>query len=185
VLLGHSMGGMVAQRMVVTSPERFRALVLMDTHHRAPAAIDPQMAEAAAHIVRTRGMAELLRLQNERGGDALGTPAHQRLLAERPGYAEFGERKMRDTSPAMYAALATEITSQPDQLAHLSALRLPVLVLVGELDVPFLAASRRMASAIPGAQLVEIPAAGHSPQFENAPAWWDAIARFLRSLPEP
>ena len=36
-----------------------------------------------------------------------------------------------------------------------------------------------MADAIAGAQLVVIPDAGHSPQFENPAAWIDALTGFL------
>ncbi len=180
VLLGHSMGGMIAQRLVLRHPDRFVAVVLMDTHHRAPAALDPAMAQAAAHIVRERGIAELARLQAERADDALSTPAHRRLIAERPGYAEFGDRKLLGASPAMYASLAIEITAtQTDQLPALATIEIPVLVLVGELDRPFVAASHRMATTIPDARRVEIPDAGHSPQFENPEAWWEAVHDFL------
>jgi pimeloyl-ACP methyl ester carboxylesterase len=36
-----------------------------------------------------------------------------------------------------------------------------------------------MGAAIPGAQLVVVPDAGHSPQFEAPEAWWDAVRAFL------
>ena len=36
-----------------------------------------------------------------------------------------------------------------------------------------------MAETIPGAELVVIPDAGHSPQFENGPAWLAALRAFL------
>jgi pimeloyl-ACP methyl ester carboxylesterase len=42
-----------------------------------------------------------------------------------------------------------------------------------------------MAAAIERAQLVIIPDAGHSPQFENPAAWIDALSRFLASVPAP
>src|SRR5438105_4194681 len=40
-LLGHSMGGMVAARVVVAAPERVDGLVLMDTAAGPPEGIDP------------------------------------------------------------------------------------------------------------------------------------------------
>ena len=55
----------------------------------------------------------------------------------------------------------------------------PALVLVGEEDAPFRKPSARMAEAIPGAELVVIPDAGHSPQFETPDAWWEALQAFL------
>jgi pimeloyl-ACP methyl ester carboxylesterase len=39
-----------------------------------------------------------------------------------------------------------------------------------------------MADAIAGASLVVVPDAGHSPQFENPDAWFDALNGFLASL---
>jgi len=60
-----------------------------------------------------------------------------------------------------------------------------VVVIVGDEDTPFVGVSRAMAATIPGAQVVVIPDAGHSPQFENPPSWIDAISHFLASVPEP
>jgi pimeloyl-ACP methyl ester carboxylesterase len=82
----------------------------------------------------------------------------------------------------MWAALAAEIVTQPDQLADLGRLAVPTLVIVGDEDETFLAPSRAIASAIPGALLAVIPAAGHSPQFENPPAWLATLREFLDAL---
>jgi pimeloyl-ACP methyl ester carboxylesterase len=56
---------------------------------------------------------------------------------------------------------------------------MPVLILVGEQDTPFLPAAHRMAETIPGARLEVITDAGHSPQFEATEAWWSALTAFL------
>jgi pimeloyl-ACP methyl ester carboxylesterase len=122
-------------------------------------------------------MAVLKAVQDELS--PLGTPAHERLLATRPGYREFGERKWAALSRDMWIALALEIVRQPDQLEALRALRCPTLVIVGDEDEVFLDASRAMAATIPGATLVVVPDAGHSPQFENSPAWFAAVDGFL------
>ena len=42
-----------------------------------------------------------------------------------------------------------------------------------------------MADAIPDAELVVIPDAGHSPQFEAPEAWWDAVSGFLEQVRSP
>jgi pimeloyl-ACP methyl ester carboxylesterase len=78
--------------------------------------------------------------------------------------------------------LVVEIVHQEDQLAVLAAVRCPTLVIVGVEDRAFLDASRSMAATIPGAELVVVSDAGHSPQFENAPAWFAAVDEFLRQL---
>ena len=182
-LLGHSMGGMVAQVVATTWPSRVRALVLMDTGHGPVEGLDPDLVAAAVGIVRDQGMGALVAVMADRTSP-LDTPAHQRLLAEKPGYAAFEERKMRASSPHLYCSMAVRFLDAADRLDDLRSLpaTLPVLVMVGEQDAPFLAPSQRMAKAIAGAALVVIPDAGHSPQFENPDAWWTVLTGFLDRL---
>jgi pimeloyl-ACP methyl ester carboxylesterase len=113
--------------------------------------------------------------------DPLGTPAYRRLLATRPGYQDFCDRKWNALSLEMWVALATELVRQPDQLDALTQVSCPTLVLVGEQDTPFRGVSQAMATAIPDATLVVVPDAGHSPQFENPAVWFDAVERFTRA----
>jgi 3-oxoadipate enol-lactonase len=183
VLLGHSMGGMVAQFMARKAAARLDGLILMDTSHGPLDNLDPDLVEAAVAIVRARGMDGLAAVMAEREGP-LETPAHRRLVAERPGYAEFEDRKFRATSPALYAAMAPEFVTTPDRLDSFGDLpeSLPVLVIVGEQDQAFLGPSERMAAAASRGALEIIPDAGHCPQFENSDAWWDALAGFLAKI---
>lgn len=185
VVLGHSMGGMVVQTAALRAPRRFDALVLMDTSHR-PLRADPSVVELGVAIARSEGMAALLAAQTAlAGAGPLGSAAGERVLATREGYLEFGERKMLASSPAMYAAMlaaVTDIGAGVDRLVELAGVAVPTLVMVGEEDRPFLKPSRRMAEAIPGAELAVIADAGHSPQFENPDAWWKALSGFLSRL---
>jgi pimeloyl-ACP methyl ester carboxylesterase len=182
-LLGHSMGGMVAQFIARKAAARLDGLILMDTSHGPLANLDPDLVEAAVSIVRAQGMDGLAQVMAQRDGP-LETPAHQRLIAERPGYAEFEDRKFRATSPALYAAMAPEFVTTADRLDSLRDLpeTLPVLVIVGEQDQPFLGPSERMAAVVGQGTLEIIPNAGHCPQFENSDAWWDALSGFLAKI---
>jgi 2-succinyl-6-hydroxy-2,4-cyclohexadiene-1-carboxylate synthase len=179
-LLGHSMGGMVVRRVALQAPERLDALVFMDTSPGPPPGLDPELIAFGVEVVRQHGMVELKRLQDEL--DPLGSPSYRRILAERPGFAEYAARKWAALSPAMWSAIATEIVTQPDQLDALAAVRVPTLVMVGEEDTVFVEVSRAIAAAVPGARLAEIPVAGHSPQFENPEAWRSSLEEFLGSL---
>ncbi len=185
VLLGHSMGGMVAQLVAIREASRLDGLVLMDTGHGPVSGLDPAMVEAAVGVVRSRGIDALADLVAGRPSP-LDTPSHRRLLETEPGYAAFCERKLRSTSAAMYAAVAPYFVVAEDRLAALAALLSapPALVMVGEEDEPFLEPSRRMAEAL-GATLAVLPGAGHSPQFENPEAWWAALTGFLSGLAAP
>ena len=55
-LLGHSMGGVVAQRYVLAHPAQVRSLLLMDTAGEAMRAIPPELIEATVARGRAEGM---------------------------------------------------------------------------------------------------------------------------------
>jgi pimeloyl-ACP methyl ester carboxylesterase len=183
VLLGHSMGGMVAQRMATGYPERLRALVLMDTSPVCPDGLDPEVIELAKQVVRDGGMELLVKVQAEMGGP-LDTPAHQRLVETRPGYAERGDQLTRNSAPDMWTAIVAEIIEQPDRLDALRDVGVPALVIVGDQDTPFIAHSERMAKTLPAARLAVIGDAGHSPQFEAPDEWFAVVTAFLAEVSE-
>jgi 2-succinyl-6-hydroxy-2,4-cyclohexadiene-1-carboxylate synthase len=179
VALGHSMGGMVLQIAAVRAPDRFTAIILMDTSHRALRA-DPNVIELGAALALTEGMAAVRDVQTAFAGTR--QPSEARAHATIPGYGAFGDRKLLAAAPAMYSAMLRVITGvdpSVDRLDDLRSIKVPALVIVGEEDAPFRKASARMAEAIPDARLVVIPDAAHSPQFENPEAWWKALSGFL------
>ena len=185
-LLGHSMGGMVAQVVALEArgAARLDGLVLMDTSHGPLGGIDADLLALGKAVVQDGGMAALVEAQREIEG-ALDTPANQRVTAERPGYAAYGEAKALACCGDMWLGLIDEIVeTQADRLDDLAAslAGLPVLVVVGEQDRPFLPHAERMAAALPGARLEVVPDAGHSPQFENPDAYVEVLVGFLRSL---
>jgi pimeloyl-ACP methyl ester carboxylesterase len=179
-LLGHSMGGMVVRRIAVERPDRVSALVMMDTSPGPIPGFDPELIEIAAGVALNEGKDALKELLDF--ASPLDTPAYLRTLSERPGYQAFVERKWADVSATMWGALARELANQPDDLDAMRSLAMPVLVIVGEEDAPFVAPCRTMAAEIPGASLELIPVAGHSPQFENPDRWFQALSGFLASL---
>jgi pimeloyl-ACP methyl ester carboxylesterase len=138
------------------------------------------MADVGVAIARTEGMHVLRQLLDEL--DPLGTPANRRVQLERPGYEEYGIRNFFAVPAVGYAALLSDIAHQPDQLAEMRGVSCPTLVIVGEQDQAFLPDSHALADAIPNAELVVIPDAGHSPQFENPRAYLAAMEAFLARL---
>lgn len=180
-LLGHSMGGMVARRLILAVPQRLDALVLMDTAAGPPEGIDPELGDAAAELALTEGMTALRAVLDE--ANPLGTEAAERVRAERPGYVEFEDRKWAAVAPAAYAGLLRDIVHQPRQLEEMRAIRCPTLIVVGAQDAPFLGDAALMADVITGSRLVVLPDAGHSPQFETPDAWFAEVDGFLRGLP--
>lgn len=179
-LLGHSMGGMVAQHLAVHHEQRLERLVLMDTHHGAVEGLDEATVAIGLEVLRTQGLPALVELLAALP-PAPRSPSEVRLRAERPGYVEWADGKVLRCSGHMYAALAIELTTRADQLPALGQLQLPTLVLVGEEDRAFVGAAHRMAAALPTAELAVVPDAAHSPQLENPAAWWAAVSGFLGS----
>lgn len=179
-ILGHSMGGMVVRRFVL-STDRVDALVLMDTCGGPIDNFDPELLEIAAGVALNDGKDALKALLDM--ADPLGNPAYERLLVERDGYRGFVEAKWASISEVMWAALIREIAYQPDDMERLAAMDLPTLILVGALDTPFLVPAQRLHDAIAGSTMHVIDNAGHSPQFENGPQWFDAMSDFLATVP--
>ncbi len=177
VVLGHSMGGMIAQVLTLVAPRRVEALILMDTSH-ARVEIDPELVQLGMKLAREDGLATIVEILRDID-DPLATPAHLRLCATVPGYRERGETNTLACSPAMFAAMLSELTEPHDRLPRLGEITCPTLILVGEQDGGFVAASGRMAETIPDARLVVIPDAGHSPQFEAPDEWFAAVLPFL------
>jgi pimeloyl-ACP methyl ester carboxylesterase len=174
------MGGMFTQLLAVEEPGRLDALVLMDTHHGSVPGLDWEILELGIELASTEGMdpvADIVAVMGE--NDPLATPAHRRLIEERPDRKAQSDRNLRVASPAMYAAMLRALPDQVDRLERLSRVPVRTLVIVGEQDRPFLEASERMAETIPDARLVVIPDAGHSPQLEAPDAWWKAMSEFL------
>ncbi|HEX2064374.1 MAG TPA: alpha/beta fold hydrolase [Acidimicrobiales bacterium] len=181
VLVGHSMGGMVAQLVALHAPERLRALVLMNTSHGPPDGYNPVALDMGRDLVRQGGMELLVAVRREidKSGEP---PAHRRLVEEEPDYRAFHEGKTLAASPDMWLAMVDEMFSQADRLDALAGLEVPTLVVVGDQDASFRAQSERMGRTVPGARLVVIPGAGHLPQFETPDEWWSALTGFLSDL---
>ena len=177
-LLGHSAGGMVAQVVALAASDRLDGLILMDTSHGHLADIEPELLAYAKEVVTEGGMAAYLEASKAIDGP-LDTPAYKRMVAENPDYEAYGDRKTLNVSPAMWLGLVDELVAGDDRLERLRSITVRTLVIVGEQDETFLPHSHRMAEAMPNASLVVIPDAGHSPQFENPDAWWDAVSGWL------
>ena len=181
-LLGHSMGGMVARKVVLATPERVDALIMMDTTAGPIGDYPIELIELAANVAFDEGKDKLKELLDF--AKVLETPAYEKSLVEVPGYQEFVDKKWADLSEIMWGALAIEIANQSDDLPALVAtLSCSVLILVGEQDDDLIPAAHAMANAITGSELIVIPDAGHSPQVEQPDAWIAAVTTFLASIP--
>jgi 3-oxoadipate enol-lactonase/4-carboxymuconolactone decarboxylase len=164
---GISIGGMIAQAVAARAPARVTSLILCDTALAIP---PPETWRARAAQARAEGLAAV----------ADATLARWVSPAYLASPAGRGLRQiLLHTAPEGYAA-AAEALALADLSATTAALRVPALVLVGELDPSTpVAASVALRDAIPGARLVVLPGAHHLPIVDHAAAATAAIRAFL------
>jgi pimeloyl-ACP methyl ester carboxylesterase len=178
VVCGLSMGGYVALALWRRHPERVRALVLADT--RAGADDEAQRARrvALAETARREGAAAVAESQL---AGALGRTTRE----GDPARAEALRALMAAASVEGIVGALDAMRARPDSTPILPTISVPTLVIVGAEDVltpP--KEARALAAAIPGAALVELPAAGHVSAWERPEAFADALVGFVAGLPD-
>lgn len=182
-LLGHSMGGGVAQLIALDHPERLTGLILASTFHGPVPGISMELVQMGCWVVREAGMEGLADAQAARRAEnPESVAAFERLQEAIPGYAEQSRARLVSTSPDMWMAMAPRFVDQEDRLSRLAALDVPTAVIVGEFDGTMGDDCRRLAESIPGANLTVIAGAGHVPQLEQPEAWWAALSEFMSRL---
>ncbi|RVT50626.1 alpha/beta fold hydrolase [Rubrivivax albus] len=175
-LVGHSMGGMVAQEVAAVAPRRVSALVLACT---SPAFGKPD-GDWQARFVASR----LQPLDAGQGMPGLAAALVPPMLgpAADPAGAALAARVMAAVPEATYRAVLAAIVSF-DRRAALPAIAVPTLCLAGEHDrTAPPKVLRGMAERIPGARYAELAGAGHIANVETPAAFDAAVTAFLNEV---
>ncbi|HST56094.1 MAG TPA: alpha/beta hydrolase [Solirubrobacteraceae bacterium] len=163
LIVGHSMGGVVATALATRDRARVAGIVLIDSPNNKRAGQLPLLARMgfvpllgqAERRLATNGMVK----QGLQDAFAPGYKVPQQFVTDfwQMTYTSF-DASHRDTE----AYIQHEPLSK-----RLSALGVPVLALYGTRDQLVSPASMRDYASIPGAQVVPIKGAGHSPMVEK------------------
>ncbi len=175
ILVGHSIGGMIVQRLLATNPRVAGAVVLAQT---SPAFGKPDGDWQKAFIGARLGPLDR--------GETLASlaPSLVKELAgddPDPGGMELARHCMAAVPEATYRA--TMLALMGFDLRHaLRSIAVPTLVLSGSKDnnapAPMMA---KMASYIPSATYVELEGVGHLVNLERPKAFNAALDQFLKA----
>lgn len=164
IVLGLSMGGMIAQELALVRPDLVRHLIVVSSSPPPPAAVRGDSGRLLSGLEPIRAGGARNHLKRLWGGYA------------GPGFA--------DREPAMIAEVAAQVLSRPStrgamlhQLRATSAwygsgrlkkIAVPTTIVHGDCDplVP-VANGMRLARLIPGAEYVELEGVGHLPPVES------------------
>ncbi|TCT02076.1 alpha/beta fold hydrolase [Aquabacter spiritensis] len=173
-VLGHSLGGAIAQELALLAPERVDSLILANT-----------LAHQDGY---TRGLLALLtRLRRELADEVTFVSTLATFTLGRATLATASldaiARQALATSPLQEIAAFERQAAAcrgVDTLARIGAIQARTLVLATPDDRFFAPVfARRIADAIPGARLQDIPLSGHCPMIEVPDAFAKAVRDFL------
>ncbi|MFI6276069.1 alpha/beta fold hydrolase [Streptomyces sp. NPDC050988] len=177
-LVGHSFGGQVARAAVLLDPSRFRSLTLMAS---GPAEISPSQQQRVKLLRDALAVMDMGQVWE--AIQALEPPEDAEADLD-AGLNDQDDLKHRwlGNSPAQLIAAGRQLCEEPDRVAELAAVGLPVHVLSGERDdtwpVPLL---DDMAVRLDAHRTI-VHGAEHSPNSDRPRETAEALAAFWHRL---
>ena len=175
VLVGHSMGGLIAQEAYARYPRRVKGLALCFTS----AAFVGDSAFAKQFVAARLGPLD--------GGTSMAelasrlTPTHRGSKSD-PAGAQLAERIMAHVPPETYRK-AVHLLTTFDRRADLAGIAVPTLLIAGSEDktapAPIMASMQRK---IAGSELVVLEGCGHLGPMDQPAEFNAALERFLRKM---
>jgi pimeloyl-ACP methyl ester carboxylesterase len=174
VLVGHSMGGLVAQEAYVRTPHLVRGLALCFT--------SPAFAGGTSDFTRQFIAARVAPLDEGKSMSDIARTLMQTMSGSKsdPTGLALAEKIMQGIAPDTYRK-AVRLLTTFDRRKELAGIRVPTLVLSGSDDKTAPPGMmERMAQKIPGADYVCLPGCGHLGPMDQPEAFNAALLAFLR-----
>ena len=173
VFAGFSMGGYICMAAARLAPERFSALILIDTRETPDDEKGRNGRYESIEKVKKEGVAPIA---------AAMLP--KMLTAQAPQQMRDRVRELMSASApdGVISALAA-MAERPDSTATLRSLRVPTLIVVGSEDpITPVADAQRMHALMPQSRMVVIDGAAHMANFEQPEAFNRAVGAWISTL---
>ena len=179
-LVGHSMGGLVAQEVTLQRPDLVRRLVLVGTGPRGGEHIGDMPAETLALFSKTYPRQEDMWLPilfaPSDTSQRLGRQYVDRIVARTDRDAPFSEQSVQ----AQLAAIRAYGAAKDPAYRNLAAITAPVLVVNGTNDIVIPTInSYILQQFLPNAQLIIYPDANHGSQHQYTELFVEHATLFL------
>lgn len=178
IILGHSMGGMLATRFSLFYPDVASHLIIVNQIGLEDARLQRPWGgfDASFKSSLARGWVEIRR--NIERYFVTWKPEYEKYVLIHYGWTLSGDWPRL----AKIRAGLTQMVYQEPVVYDWPSIKVKTLVIGGEVDGPnFPALAKRTADTIPGAKLVLIPNVGHNPHMEAPDQFFPRVLEFLRS----
>jgi pimeloyl-ACP methyl ester carboxylesterase len=175
-LLGFSLGGMVAQQILVERPELIRTAILVGTGPRGSVGVfSPEVEQAASKIPADAQSLLSLFFEPSESSQSAGRRHLERLMARTDREPPASEAAVRAHVAALHAW-----SQQPTLPDGLAKVRQPVLVVSGSHDrmIPTMN-SYNLSQQLANGELIVYPDSGHGSLFQYPERFTRDVARFV------
>ena len=173
VVVGHSMGGSVAQRFAIDYAERLAGLVLVGA--RASWHDQPDVAGLIDHVTSSLSDPVDPGFAREFQQSTLARPVP-------PGWLDMAVAESLKLPAATWRAVVTQGVQEADLTGLLQRIRAQTLLLCGELDTYARDGQHALRDGIANARLEWYAGAGHALHWEEPARFAGHVAAFVRSV---